>query len=194
MNCPYCGTESTRVVSSRKLKAGDQVERRRKCGECGQRFKTRESVHRDRLLVVKRNGGRQEFSRQKIAQGLMRACNKRPVGFEQIDRVARDVEQWALKSSQALTTRRIGEEVLARLRELDDVACIRFASVLDAFESADDFLREMRTLFDGKKGTPLTSIPASPDSDAELLRPDTDDDEPEAPQSDPELLAVGGDA
>jgi transcriptional repressor NrdR len=147
MICPSCGVGETRVLESRVSDAGEAIRRRRECLECHARFTTFERVEQTALWVVKRDGLRQPFDRSKLLRGLERACVKRPVALDVIERIVAAVE--AGFRSDGLTevpSEAIGEAALLHLRELDGVAYIRFASVYRSFETPDEFQNELESL------------------------------------------------
>jgi transcriptional repressor NrdR len=147
MICPACGVGETRVLESRVSDAGEAIRRRRECLECHARFTTFERLEQSTLWVLKRDGGRQPFDRSKLLRGLERACVKRPVALDQIERIVAAVE--AGFRSDGLTqvpSEAIGEAALLHLRELDGVAYIRFASVYRSFETPDEFQHELESL------------------------------------------------
>ncbi len=134
MRCPFCQNQDTDVVDTRKLNEGETIRRRRKCRVCGRRFTTYERVESVSLTVVKKNGEREPYDREKIMRGVRTACYRRPVAVQQIEQLVNDVETalMALDDQEVLSST-IGDEVMRRLRELDDVAYIRFASVYRSF-------------------------------------------------------------
>jgi transcriptional repressor NrdR len=147
MICPACGVGETRVLESRVSDAGEAIRRRRECLDCHARFTTFERLEQSTLWVLKRDGGRQPFDRSKLLRGLERACVKRPVALDQIERIVAAVE--AGFRSDGLTqvpSEAIGEAALLHLRELDGVAYIRFASVYRSFETPDEFQHELESL------------------------------------------------
>jgi transcriptional repressor NrdR len=147
MICPTCGVGETRVLESRVSDAGEAIRRRRECLDCHARFTTFERLEQSTLWVVKRDGSRQPFDRSKLLRGLERACVKRPVALDQIERIVAAVE--AGFRSDGLTevpSEAIGEAALLHLRELDGVAYIRFASVYRSFETPDEFQHELESL------------------------------------------------
>jgi transcriptional repressor NrdR len=147
MICPYCRTKDTRVVDSRELSGGSSIRRRRECPHCGRRFTTYERVETGGLVVVKKDGRRQEFDPVKLRQKLRVALTKRPVGEEQIDALVQRVEAELLALGTAeVPTSAIGEAVLRELKNLDHVAYIRFASVYRQFADLDDLRREVEGL------------------------------------------------
>ncbi|NLY95618.1 MAG: transcriptional repressor NrdR [Myxococcales bacterium] len=147
MRCPYCGTLDNRVIDSRLSQAGEVTRRRRECEGCAKRYTTYERVEQALPLVVKRDGRRQPFERDKILAGLQRACIKRPVPAEAIERLLSDIERWLADLGEPeIDSKRLGDHVLQALKELDEVAYVRFASVYRDFQSANQFLEELRHL------------------------------------------------
>ena len=153
MRCPYCATEEDKVVDSRVAEDGRAIRRRRECLGCNRRFTTFERPEEVPLLVVKRNAVEEPFDREKIIAGLLSACKNRPVTAAEIDALTEDVEE-AMRTytKRPIPTAEIGREVLERLRHLDEVAYLRFASVYKDFQELDDFEREMGLLL--KKSPP----------------------------------------
>jgi len=153
MRCPQCGTRDTRVVDSRDLDESATVRRRRECPACVTRFTTYERVEAARLVVVKRDGTRQEFDRDKLASGLAKALTRRPVAEDAAERAADEIEA-ELRSSglSEIPSSRVGAMAMDRLRALDHIAYIRFASVYQSFEDLADLKREVDELF--AEGTP----------------------------------------
>ena len=148
MLCPYCSFDSTRVVDSRLSEPGDAVRRRRECAGCGARFTTLDRVEALSLGVRKRSGRREEFDRQKLLGGLLRAATKRPVTVPELEAVADSIESEVRRGGGEADAERIGELALRALIGLDRVAAIRFASVYRNFEGLDDFEAELRRLED----------------------------------------------
>ena len=139
MHCPYCSHQETTVLESRVSEEGDSVRRRRECSKCKKRFTTYERVERT-LLVVKKDGRREGFDREKLKRGILRACHKRPVSVEMIEEVVDGVEQELLKKDSAeILSKTIGNAVLKRLKKIDKVAWLRFASVYLEFSDLKDF-------------------------------------------------------
>jgi transcriptional repressor NrdR len=153
MRCPQCGTRDSRVVDSRDLDESAMVRRRRECPACSARFTTYERVEAARLVVVKRDGTRQEFDRDKLAQGLAKALTRRPVPDDAAERAADQIEG-ELRSSglSEIPSSRVGAMAMDKLRALDHIAYIRFASVYQSFEDLADLKREVDLLF--AEGTP----------------------------------------
>jgi transcriptional repressor NrdR len=147
MNCPYCGLPDTRVVDSRDTEGRDAIRRRRECVACGQRFTTYEKVEEIPITVVKRDGTTELFRPDKLLHGLLRACAKRSVPIELLEGIVADIER-ELREGLAyeVTSERIGKMALERLREVDLVAYVRFASVYRQFESVEEFNQELEDL------------------------------------------------
>ncbi len=140
MRCPFCGGNKDRVINSRETQNGDSIRRRRECSACEKRWTTFEVVEKVPIIVVKRDGRRSEFDSQKLLKGIMRACHKRPVPVEDAEKIVRFVERELQNSlEREIPSTRIGELVLKRLRELDEVAYMRYASVFHYFHDITDF-------------------------------------------------------
>ena len=147
MKCPYCGEANDRVVDSRESRGATTIRRRRENGACGRRYTTYEEVEDIRFLVIKTDGSRQEFDRRKILEGLRKACEKRPVPAKKLDAIVESIESELHESEEhEITTRHIGEQIMRALRELDQVAYVRFASVYRKFEDIDAFVDELQHL------------------------------------------------
>lgn len=139
MKCMYCGCEESKVIDSRSTDS-NSIRRRRECLSCGKRFTTYETIEFTPILVVKTDGTRQAFNPNKIKQGIIKACEKRPVSMQQIDKMVQDIEKEITSSlDQEVSSYRIGELVMAKLKELDEVAYIRFASVYRKFKDITHF-------------------------------------------------------
>ena len=148
MRCPQCGTRDTRVVDSRDLDESATIRRRRECESCGSRFTTYERVEAARLVVLKRDGVRQEFDRDKLASGLAKALTRRPVADDAAERAADAIEAELRASGQSeVPSSRVGAMAMDKLRGLDHIAYIRFASVYQSFEDLADLKREVDQLF-----------------------------------------------
>ncbi len=142
MPCPFCGADDTRVIDTRQV--GDGIRRRRECQRCRQRFTTYERVAKMNMLVVKRDGRREEFDRQKLYEGVRRACAKRPVSTEALDQLVDQVETRLYSMGQGeIPSRAIGELVMEKLKDLDGVAYVRFASVYRSFTDLEEMKREV---------------------------------------------------
>lgn len=147
MRCPVCGHEEDRVVDSRTAEDGRAIRRRRECEACGNRFTTYERIEQAPLLVLKRGGAREHFDRNKLIAGIRQACKNRPVPPESIEALVDDVVEWARATgSGVMPSADLGREVLERLRGLDEVAYLRFASVYKDFKELTDFERELGLL------------------------------------------------
>ncbi len=147
MKCPYCGERDSRVVDTRE--AGDGIRRRRECKICEQRFTTYERVHSAPVMVVKGDGRREPFDREKLLRGARIACAKRPVPVEDIERLADEVEAHIRSLGKSeVSSQVVGEQVIARLRQLDDVAYVRFASVYRRFADVESLAQEIETLLE----------------------------------------------
>jgi transcriptional repressor NrdR len=152
MTCPFCRHRQDRVIDSRESKEGDLIRRRRECLKCLRRFTTYERSDEIPYMVVKRDGRRERFDRQKVLEGLLRACEKRPVPIAKLAEVVDTVESMLAENPEReVSTAAIGEMVLERLKKLDKIAYVRFASVYKDFQDAESFLVELQDLFrDGK--------------------------------------------
>jgi transcriptional repressor NrdR len=149
MKCPQCGFEEDKVVDSRTTKEGEAIRRRRECLKCSSRFTTYEYIERAPLMVVKKDGRREHYSREKLLGGLVKACEKRPVSREQLEKVVDDIEavMFARFRNEVKSTE-IGNLVIERLQSLDEVAYVRFASVYRQFKDINQFMSEVRALLD----------------------------------------------
>ncbi len=149
MKCPQCGFEEDKVVDSRTTKEGEAIRRRRECLKCSFRFTTYEYIERAPLMVVKKDGRREQYSREKLLTGLLKACEKRPVSREQLEKVIEDIEGVMFsKFRNEVKSTEIGNLVVDRLQSLDEVAYVRFASVYRQFKDINQFMSEVRGLLD----------------------------------------------
>lgn len=147
MRCPFCGHDDDKVVDSRTAEDGRAIRRRRECESCGRRYTTYERLDEVPLMVEKRNGVTETFDKEKLTDGIRKACKNRPVSEEDIERLADDVvESLLTDGGNVVTTADLGKEVLERLRGLDEVAYLRFASVYKDFKELTDFERELGML------------------------------------------------
>ncbi|WP_295859017.1 transcriptional regulator NrdR [uncultured Oscillibacter sp.] len=147
MKCPYCGYSESKVIDSRPADDGASIRRRRECLSCAKRFTTYETVESLPMVVVKKDGSRQSFDRSKVLGGMIRACEKRPVPLAELERIADSVEQELQNGlDREITTAHIGELVMEKLRGLDQVAYVRFASVYRQFKDIDTFMKELNKL------------------------------------------------
>ena len=152
MKCSYCKADDTRVVDSREGKDGFSVRRRRECVECKKRFTTYERVQHAEFHVVKKDSRREEFDRNKIISGMRRACEKRPVSTETIEDFATSLEKELMeRGDREIPSREIGERLIAKLYEIDEVAYVRFASVYRSFKDVNQFVEEIDTFLREKK-------------------------------------------
>ena len=147
MKCPFCGYGESKVIDSRPAEEGTSIRRRRECLSCGKRFTTYETVESLPMVVVKKDGSRQSFDRQKVLGGMIRACEKRPVPLAELEKIASEIEQDLQNSMEReISTADIGEKVMDRLRNVDQVAYVRFASVYRQFKDIDTFMTELNNL------------------------------------------------
>jgi transcriptional repressor NrdR len=147
MTCPFCGHKQDRVIDSRESKEGDVIRRRRECLKCARRFTTYERSDEIPYMVVKRDGRREKFDRQKILEGLLKACEKRPVPMPKLAEVVDEVESKLADSPEReISTTEVGELLMRRLRTLDKIAYVRFASVYRDFQDVEAFLLELKDL------------------------------------------------
>ena len=147
MKCPFCGHIEDKVVDSRESKEGDSIRRRRECLGCERRFTTYERVDEIPYMIVKKDGRREKYDRQKVLSGLLRACEKRPVSMIQMEGVVNEVERLVMESpDRECPSKEIGQLVMKRLRELDKVAYVRFASVYLDFKDVKEFMDELKDL------------------------------------------------
>ena len=151
MKCPYCGYNESKVIDSRPADEGASIRRRRECLSCGKRFTTYETVESLPMVVVKKDGSRQSFDRSKVLGGMIRACEKRPVPLAELEKIAEEIEQDLQNSMEReISTEAIGEKVMDRLRTVDQVAYVRFASVYRPFKDIDTFMAELNKLLSEK--------------------------------------------
>lgn len=147
MKCPYCGELESKVIDSRPADDGERIRRRRECLSCAKRFTTYEVVETVPLMVIKKDRSREAFDRQKLVSGLMRASEKRPVTYQQLEQAVSNIEQTLMNSyDREITSERIGELAMQELKGLDEVAYVRFASVYRQFSDVDTFMDELTEL------------------------------------------------
>ena len=147
MRCPFCGYSESKVIDSRPADEGASIRRRRECLSCSKRFTTYETVESLPMVVVKKDGSRQSFDRRKVLGGMIRACEKRPVPLAELEKIAEEIEQDLQNSMEReISTETIGERVMERLRAVDQVAYVRFASVYRQFKDIDTFMAELNKL------------------------------------------------
>jgi transcriptional repressor NrdR len=151
MKCPYCGFTQDRVVDSRESKEADSIRRRRECESCNKRFTTYERIDEIPYMVVKKDGRREKFDRQKVLSGLLHACEKRPVAAITLEEIVDQTEAFVVDSPEReRSTREVGELIMSRLKDIDTVAYIRFASVYRDFKDVREFKAELEELLGGK--------------------------------------------
>lgn len=144
MRCPYCATLDNKVIDSRLSQGGEATRRRRECEGCGRRYTTYERIEQTLPLILKKDKRRQPYDRSKLHAGLRRACVKRPISAETVERLLNQVERWMIDSGETeVTSEELGDQVLALLRETDSVAYVRFASVYRDFQNVGEFLEEL---------------------------------------------------
>ena len=151
MKCPYCGFQDSKVVDSRHSEDGLSIRRRRECQACQKRFTTYETVESLPIVVIKRDNSRQAFDRNKVLNGMLRACEKRPVALAELEAAADEIEQVIQNTlDREVSTTRIGELVMERLKPLDEVAYVRFSSVYRQFKDINIFMRELNKILEEK--------------------------------------------
>ena len=156
MKCPFCGFLNDKVVDSRESKEADSIRRRRECLQCAKRFTTYERIDEIPYMVVKKDGRRERFDRQKVLNGLLHACEKRPVAISRLEQIVNDSESYVIDSSEReRKTSEIGELIMNRLRKLDKVAYVRFASVYLDFKDVKEFMSELKDLVHTKEPLPV---------------------------------------
>ena len=149
MKCPFCGYHDSKVIDSRAV--DERIRRRRECLQCSRRFTTYESVETMPIVVIKKDMSRESFDRNKLVNGLLRACEKRPVSLEEIDRMVDEIEADILNSlDREVASYRIGEMAMEKLKQVDEVAYVRFASVYRQFADINTFMNELKTLLKEK--------------------------------------------
>ncbi|MBO4212329.1 MAG: transcriptional regulator NrdR [Oscillospiraceae bacterium] len=151
MKCPHCGYQESKVVDSRHSEDGTSIRRRRECLNCQKRFTTYETVESLPIIVVKRDNSRQPFDRNKILNGMLRACEKRPVSMQDLETAVNEIESLLQNSlEREITTEYIGELVMERLKRMDEVAYVRFASVYRQFKDIHSFMQELNKILEEK--------------------------------------------
>ena len=147
MNCPFCAYEESKVIDSRPTDEGERIRRRRECLECGKRFTTYEIIESLPIIVIKKDKSRETFSREKLLKGLMRASEKRPISIDTLEKLILDIEMKIQNSlDREVKSEKIGELVMERLKEIDEVAYVRFASVYRQFKDINTFMDELNSL------------------------------------------------
>ena len=151
MKCPYCGYKESKVVDSRPAEEGSSIRRRRECLSCEKRFTTYETVESLPMVVIKKDGSRQSFDRSKVLRGMIRACEKRPVSYTQLDAAVDRIEQQLLNSyDREVSSIHIGDLAMQELKQMDDVAYVRFASVYRQFSDVNTFMEELKDMLDSR--------------------------------------------
>ena len=147
MHCIKCGCEESKVVDSRSIEEGNSIRRRRECLKCKNRFTTYEKIEYTPISVIKKTGERQAFNREKVARGIFKACEKRPVSAEQIEKIVDEIEMELNNSMEKeIEASKIGEMVISRIKEIDEIAYVRFASVYRQFKDINEFKKELNKL------------------------------------------------
>ncbi|MDH7568322.1 MAG: transcriptional regulator NrdR [Armatimonadota bacterium] len=163
MKCPYCGSLRDKVIDSREIRDGTSTKRRRQCQKCGKRFTTYEEIEEMRLMVVKKDGRREAYDRAKIVRGMRQACHKRHVEADVLERLADEIEREIVnRFEREVTASQIGELVMARLRELDHVAYVRYASVYRQFRDVTQFRELVDVLDQERQAEPAQTQPRLP--------------------------------
>ncbi len=147
MRCPFCGFEESKVIDSRPTDEGERIRRRRECTQCAKRFTTYEIIENVPIIVVKKDKSREEFDREKLFRGILRSCEKRPVSIDTVDSLVNDIEATLQNSlDREVTSVKIGEMVMDKLKAIDEVAYVRFASVYRQFKDINTFMDELAKL------------------------------------------------
>ncbi len=151
MKCPFCGYEESKVIDSRPTDEGSRIRRRRECLQCGKRFTTYEVIESLPILVIKKDKSREVFDRNKLLNGMMRACEKRPVTMDELEKAVNSIESTLQNSlDREVTSLQVGELAMEKLKEIDEVAYVRFASVYRRFRDINAFMEELSALLDKK--------------------------------------------
>ncbi|MBC7958410.1 MAG: transcriptional repressor NrdR [Vallitaleaceae bacterium] len=151
MKCPYCGTENIKVIDSRPSEENNAIRRRRQCEQCDRRFTTYETIENAPLIVIKKDETREPYSREKLLSGLLRSCHKRPVPMKEIDRTINDIENTLYNTmKKEVESSYIGELVMEKLKDVDEVAYVRFASIYREFRDINTFMDELKKILKEK--------------------------------------------
>ncbi|BCS81048.1 transcriptional regulator NrdR [Anaerocellum diazotrophicum] len=151
MRCPFCGYEDSKVVDTRPTNEGRTIKRRRECLKCQKRFTTYEKIEKQPILVIKKDNRREEFDRNKILNGIIKACQKRPVSIEQMNKIVEEIENEIYNSMrEEISSREIGEMVMEKLKKIDEISYVRFASVYRQFKDINTFIEELQKLLTEK--------------------------------------------
>ena len=151
MKCPYCDFDTSKVVDSRPIEEGNSIRRRRECENCKRRFTTYEKIEQVNVMVVKKDGAREFFDREKILKGIIRSCEKRPISIKQMENIVTDIEKEIVNMMQReISSEEIGNLVMDRLKDIDEVSYVRFASVYRQFKDVNSFLDELKNIIEEK--------------------------------------------
>ncbi len=162
MKCPFCGFVNDKVVDSRESKEAESIRRRRECLQCGKRFTTYERIDEIPYMVVKKDGRREKFERQKVLSGLLRACEKRPVPMAKLEDIVNEAESFVIDSPEReRKTSEVGQLIMEHLKKLDKVAYVRFASVYLDFKDVKEFMTELKDLLKNKEAEPVAKAKGS---------------------------------
>ena len=154
MKCPYCQYTESKVIDSRPADEGEKIRRRRECLQCGKRFTTYEIIETTPLMIIKKDGSIEQFDREKLLNGILRACEKRPVSYQQLDDAVSRIEQLLLNSyDREVSSIHIGDLAMQELKQMDDVAYVRFASVYRQFSDVNTFMEELKDMLDSRSKT-----------------------------------------
>ena len=149
MKCPFCGSDNTRVIDSRPADDNTSIRRRRLCDDCGKRFTTYEKVETIPLIIIKKDNNREQYDRTKVEAGVLRACHKRPISAEEINQLIDEVEKEIFnREEKEISSNLIGEIVMNKMKRLDSVAYVRFASVYREFKDVDSFMSELKKMLE----------------------------------------------
>jgi transcriptional repressor NrdR len=161
MKCPFCGYAEDKVVDSRESKEGESIRRRRECLKCEKRFTTYERIDEIPYMVIKKDGRREKFDRQKVLSGVLRACEKRPISMGKMEQIVNDIESYVIDSpDRERTTSEVGQMIMEQLKHLDKVAYIRFASVYRDFKDVNEFRAELESLLGKEPARPSNKVKA----------------------------------
>ena len=151
MKCPYCDFDTSKVVDSRPIEEGNSIRRRRECENCKRRFTTYEKIQQVNVMVVKKDGAREFFDREKILKGIIRSCEKRPISIKQMENIVTDIEKEIVNMMQReISSEEIGNLVMDKLKDIDEVSYVRFASVYRQFKDVNSFLDELKNIIEEK--------------------------------------------
>lgn len=152
MRCQYCGSTDSKVIDSRQAEEGNSIRRRRECESCNRRFTTYERIEQVSIMVIKKDKSREYFDREKVLKGILKSCEKRHITLEQMERMVDEIERDLLNAmKREVSSIQIGEMVMAKLKEVDEVSYVRFASVYREFKDIDSFMEELKSMISEKK-------------------------------------------